>query len=160
MDDFLTKPVDSSRVDSLPRAHATEGTPSDAAPERDLISEADQAPDLDPGRLEELDALGERAILLVDRAVDNFVRGFPGTVLELRHALALRETDELRATAHRLRGSALNLGALRVAQIALAIELCEDAGLAGAPRMLDRLSEAGDAAADALREYQALRAAR
>ena len=152
MDAFLTKPVDTDRLESLLRHHVTplqEDHAMDAAP--------DELPALDTTRLEELDAMGERAMLLVDRAVDNFVRGFPETVSSLREATVLGGQDEVRATAHRFRGSALNLGAVRVAEVALAIELWEDNPLTGVLPLLEELEHEGAAATAALREYQALR---
>lgn len=168
MDDFLTKPVDTGRLESLLRKHVAdrnEEVAGDAAPETVPDDTPDAPADstplatvaLDPSRLEELDSLGERAMLLVDRAVDNFVRGFPETLAELHEAVARGDREELRATAHRLRGSALNLGALRVAEVGLVVELWDRPTLAGVPELLDQLSEAGDEAAAALREYQGLR---
>ena len=152
MDAFLTKPVDTDRLESLLRTHAHQ-------PQEEPLMDAepDSLPALDTTRLEELDALGERAMLLVDRAVDNFVRGLPETVSVLREAAVRGDQDELRATAHRFRGSALNLGAARVAEVALAVELWEDDTLTGVLPLLDVLEHEGADATAALREYQALR---
>ncbi|MDX6323751.1 MAG: hypothetical protein QOK15_105 [Nocardioidaceae bacterium] len=184
MDDFLTKPVDTGRLESLLRTHVAEqhdepsdgpapgstpgSTPGtapdpdpDAAPDTEqdaeLQRESDAAPALVPSRLEELDSLGERAMLLVDRAIDNFVRGFPETLAELRDAVARGDLDEVRTSAHRLRGSALNLGAARVAEVGLRIELWEESSPTGVPELLGHLEHAGDEAAAALRQFQELR---
>jgi HPt (histidine-containing phosphotransfer) domain-containing protein len=173
MDDFLTKPVDTGRLESLLRTHVADRTDApladESAPDGSPPLAAEVAPDVVPevavevapalvaSRLEELDSLGERAMLLVDRAVDNFVRGFPETLSELHDALAAGHTDEVRTTAHRLRGSALNLGAARVAEVGLMIELWEESSPLGVPELLEQLEQAGADAAAALREYQAVR---
>ncbi len=119
--------------------------------------ECEHAPALDVGRLHELDRLGERAVALVDRAIDNFVAGLPQVLVALEDALGRDDVEELRTTAHRLRGSALNLGAARVAEVTLALELLDDrpdtTGLHG---LLHNLGEAAAAAAVALRDYQEL----
>jgi HPt (histidine-containing phosphotransfer) domain-containing protein len=119
--------------------------------------ECERSPALDAERLRELDRLGERAVALVDRAIDNFVAGLPQVLVDLEDAIGRGDADELRTTAHRLRGSALNLGARRVADVTLEMELLDEA--AGAPRahgLLHDLGEAAAAAATALRDYQEL----
>ena len=113
---------------------------------------------LDTSRLDELDAMGERAAALVDRAIDNFVSGLSATLLELQAAVERDDAEAVTATAHRLRGSALNLGADRVAEVTLELELLGDsANLAGCHKHLIHLSRAGDEAVEALRRYQSLR---
>jgi len=113
---------------------------------------------LDTSRLDELDALGERATALVDRAISNFVSGLSTTLVELESAVERDDAVAVTATAHRLRGSALNLGADRVAEVTLALELLGDSGnLTGCRERLVDLRRAGDDAVAALRHYQSLK---
>ncbi|MET1058466.1 MAG: ATP-binding protein [Nocardioides sp.] len=123
MDDFLTKPVDSTRLASVLRAHAHRTGGVRVAPV--TLDEAPAAPAdavLDTGRIEELLEMGEGAEVLVHKAVDNFVSRVPDTVTGLQEAVARQDGPELQALAHRLKGSALNIGASRVARVSLALE--------------------------------------
>jgi HPt (histidine-containing phosphotransfer) domain-containing protein len=112
---------------------------------------------LDVTRLQELEALGERAVVLVDRAIDNFVRGFSPALGDIREAAARGELEDVRARAHRLRGSALNLGLHELAEVGLAIELWEGSTSTCLPELVERLRRAGAAATTALRDYQSVR---
>ncbi|HET6562067.1 MAG TPA: ATP-binding protein [Marmoricola sp.] len=140
MDDFLTKPVDGEKLETVLRAYA--GGPAGAEPLPAL---------LDLGRLTELDAMGERAVALVDRAVQNFVTGFPGTLESVRGAVRAADAGEVRHLTHKLRGSALTLGAMRVAAVSQELEELADLGTVdGAQLLVDRLAAAGAEACDAL----------
>jgi HPt (histidine-containing phosphotransfer) domain-containing protein len=111
---------------------------------------------LDHSRIEELLAMGEGAAVLVERAVDNFVSRVPETVSGLREAVARRDGEELRALAHRLKGSALNLGASRVAEISLALEETGRTGATDrAAPLVAELAAALDEASAALEDYRA-----
>jgi PAS domain S-box-containing protein len=96
-------------------------------------------PTLDEHRLEELAEMGAEALPLIQRAIDNFVDSAADQVLALRAALADANAAALRSAAHRLKGSAANLGALRVSAIALHLE---ELGATG------RLEDAEDVLAD------------
>jgi PAS domain S-box-containing protein len=140
MDDFLTKPVDGEKLEAVLRAHVVDGADAEPLPEL-----------LDVGRLTELDGMGERAVALVDRAVRNFVDGFPGTVRALRSAVGTADAGEVRTLTHKLRGSALTLGVMRVAAIAQELEDLADGGtVAGGELLVDRLAVAGAEASDVL----------
>ena len=157
MDDFLTKPVDSSRLASVLRAHADEAGPASAPP----VGSPRVAPVvatggvLDARRIEELLEMGVGAEVLVHRAVDNFVSRVPETVAGLQAAVARDDGDELRALAHRLKGSALNLGAARVAEVSLALEETGREGCAeeAAPLLAELEAALGEASA-ALESYR------
>ena len=154
MDDFLTKPVDSSRLASVLRTRAPGPVPAPRPAAGEPPEESSTAV-LDPSRIEELLEMGEGAQVLVDRAVDNFVAGAPQTVSGLQSAVERRDGDELRALAHRLKGSALNLGAARVAEVSLALE---ESGREGrtdrAPALLVELEAALGEASAALATYR------
>ena len=158
MDDFLTKPVDSSRLASVLRAQADEAGPVPAPP----VASPRVAPAvttggvLDASRIEELLEMGEGAAVLVHRAVDNFVSRVPETVAGLQAAVARDDSLELQALAHRLKGSALNLGAARVAEVSLALEESGRHGCVeeAAPLLVELESALGEASA-ALESYRA-----
>ena len=95
--------------------------------------------------------MGERAVALVDRAVQNFVSGFPTTADSVRRAVAAGDAAEVRALTHKLRGSASTLGATRVAAAAQELEDLADLGtVTGCELLVDRLASAGVEACDAL----------
>ena len=159
MDDFLTKPVDSSRLASVLRTR-TAATPGagpdvDLAPLPPVPGPRAASGVLDPSRIEELLEMGEGAQVLVDRAVDNFVSRVPDTVSGLQEAIARQDGEELRALAHRLKGSALNLGAARVAEVSLALEESGREGCTDrAPALLVELEAALGEASAALVSYR------
>jgi HPt (histidine-containing phosphotransfer) domain-containing protein len=113
---------------------------------------------LDESRLDELTEMGGRAVALVNRAIDNFVHRMPTTLDEIEQALAAEDWQTFRSLVHRFRGSALNLGASTVGEIALELELLEDDELS--PRgaqLLGQLQAASAEAVVALQDYQARR---
>ncbi|WP_148574361.1 ATP-binding protein [Nocardioides caldifontis] len=157
MDDFLTKPVTSARLEAVLRRYAA--TPT-AVPEVVEEPPAPSVPALDPGRIDELLALGERAVPLVERAVGNFVKGMPDVLAELGKAVADEDAAALRAAAHKLKGSALNLGAKQVADVSRRLEELADEGrTTDAAPVLEELREAAPRACEALDTYQAERLA-
>jgi CheY-like chemotaxis protein len=112
-------------------------------------------PTLDTGRLDELAEMGVDALPLIERAIDNFVGAAPGNVEDLRAAITLGDAQALRSAAHRLKGSAANLGAVRVAELALELEQrAHEGALDGADRYVDELAAELDAASAALTGYQ------
>ena len=166
MDDFLTKPVNSERLSSVLRAYAVAAevahdahAPGNAKAAESGLIEREGAV-LDESRLEELTDMGDRARQLVMRAIDNFVTRIPEVLDGLRVAVDRQDDDELRTVAHGFRGSALNLGALRVAEIALDLELLGERGRvdSGGPIVVE-LEEALTDTVAALDEYRAVRLA-
>jgi len=165
MDDFLTKPVRSEHLESVLRAQLRGPSPHRA--QQTQQTQQTQPPPrtprpvvLDESRLEELGELGPHAVALVARAVDNFAAGMDGTLDEIEQAVAAGDSVALGAVAHRLKGSALNLGAQRLADICLELEMIgeEHAAFAGAP-MLDELRGAAAATTAALLDYRSRTAA-
>jgi CheY-like chemotaxis protein len=153
MDDFLTKPVDGERLEAVLRTYVVDATGDTTATAAATVDDAaDPLPELlDLGRLTELDGMGERAVALVDRAVRNFVDGFPTTLESLRTAVRAGDAAAVRHLSHKLRGSALTLGVMRVAGVAQELEDLADLGtVEGGELLVDRLGVAGVEACDVL----------
>jgi PAS domain S-box-containing protein len=143
MDDFLTKPVDAGRLDETLKRWLA---PSPAYADR-----------LDLDRLEELRGLDDPddGSSYVDRAIGNFLASAEGQVATLRTAAESGDSDQLRSVAHRLAGSALNLGAVSLGEGARQVEenvtngLLDDA-VAALPDLAERMA----ADLEALRAYR------
>jgi len=82
---------------------------------------------------------------IVDQLVDLFVQSTPPLLGELRSALDRDDRDELRRTAHKLKGSCQNIGATLMATLCLSLETAED-GLEGTLDELDGASAPTEAA--------------
>ncbi|MCH1869035.1 ATP-binding protein [Nocardioides sp. CFH 31398] len=169
MDDFLTKPVSpphlaTALTDHLPTRPAAAGVPaapgsgsspvppSSATPPAAATGEPEQptspgVPDdllehLDLERLDMLRDLDPGNTAYVDRVIGNFVRRTPELLGRISDAVDADDTETVAATAHRLRGSALNLGVPRVAETALGLELAgEGEDLAPAPGLVEELAD-------------------
>ncbi|MFL6156179.1 MAG: ATP-binding protein [Marmoricola sp.] len=159
MTGFLTKPV---RLDDLATTLA-EQLDRPAAPRRNdgvqVVPPQLERPAaqrvLDPGRLVELAEMGTEALPLIVRAIDNFCSDGAGNLAALRESWQARDAAALRSGAHRLKGSAANLGADRVAAVALGIELLAESGaLEGIGLKLIELAAELDDAVLALRAYE------
>ena len=143
MDDFLTKPVDAGRLaETLKRWLA----PSPWYADR-----------LDLDRLEELRGLDDPddGSSYVDRAIANFLGSAEEQLSLMRTAAASGDAVQLRAVAHRLAGSALNLGAATLGEAARELEVhIMNGSLADAVAALPALAELMEADLKALRAYQ------
>jgi CheY-like chemotaxis protein len=151
MDGFLTKPV---RLDTLGSALAEQlgGTAPEQPP---ATAPSPSAPVvLDPSRLEELAEMGADAVPLIQRAIDNFVTTAPENLETLWRLWRERDGGALRAASHKLKGSAANLGAERVAAVALEVEglAGEDDLVPAGPKLIELAAEL-DEAVTALREF-------
>jgi signal transduction histidine kinase/CheY-like chemotaxis protein len=168
MTGFLAKPV---RVEALGRVlrEQVHGSESGGAVLTGAFDEHEPerapewpvtGPTLDTGRLDELAEMGVSAVPLIERAIENFVGGAAESLELLRRALARGDVQLLRSTAHRLKGSAANLGAVRAAERAFDLEQLADSGdLDGAEVLLDELAGELRAASAALAGYRFVPAA-
>jgi PAS domain S-box-containing protein len=158
MDGFLTKPLSFDRLAAELRRCVNGESP------RLVPVAATEAPGervLDCSRLDELAEMGPDAAPLIIRAVDNFVDRTGDDVAELRSAVERRDGDALRLTAHRVKGSAANLGLLEIAAVAYTLEELGRSGIddgTPAPELLSRLEVALDTGIDALRRHPLLSA--
>ncbi|MFL6062556.1 MAG: ATP-binding protein [Marmoricola sp.] len=110
---------------------------------------------LDPSRLAELAEMGAEAAPLIRRAIDNFVDGAAQNLAAIRLQWSARDAAALRASAHKLKGAAANLGADRVANVALDVELrAEEGVLEGLGPHLVELQAELDDAVEALEAYE------
>jgi HPt (histidine-containing phosphotransfer) domain-containing protein len=86
----------------------------------------------------------------VHELVDTFLHEAPAMLDDLRHALAAKDTDKFRRTAHSLKSNSNTFGALALAAMARELEL------SGLSQVLDRGTEPLEALAD---EYSRVAAA-
>lgn len=143
MNGFITKPLSVNRLDAELQTQlehvAAGGRPehdsSRAAPDRfDGVPTTEQ-PVLDASRLDELAEMGVEAEPLVTRAIGGFLDRADLDLTAIETFCASGDAAEVRRVAHGLKGSALNLGAERVAATAHAIEdaaAADDLGVAQA----------------------------
>ena len=143
MDDYLTKPVDAARLaETL---------------DRWVAPGASYADRLDLDRLEELRELDDPddESSYVDRAIANFLGRVEGQVATMTDAAAAGDAEQLRAVAHQLAGSALNLGAVTLGESARDVEeRVVNGSLDEAAAALPELAERMVADLAALRAYQ------
>ena len=143
MDDFLTKPIDATRLSETLQRWLAPGP-----------SYADR---LDVERLEELRELDTATDgpSYVDRAIANFLGIAEEQVATMGAAAESGDADQLRAVAHSLAGAALNLGAVALGESAREVEERVMTGsMADATTALSDLAGRLQGDLDALRAYQ------
>lgn len=137
MTDYLSKPI---RLVDL-EAVINRNFPPEAASLRDAGDT-----ELDRSALTELsDAVGEEVF---NRLLDSFFKETKRSLTELDTAIAAKQTDSVRTTAHRLTGLFGQYGAHRAAEAARAVELASDDELGP---LSDDLLARGQAAIAAMR---------
>ena len=157
MDDYLTKPVDPAALaDALAR---WTGKPHEEAPVSDdevVLPPTPPIDGLDVERLDMLRDLDPGDTTYLDRAIGNF-RANSVTAVDPRRAPVLADdADAMRQAAHKLAGSALNLGVVRSAAAARALEWLGDAGTTeGALELVGPLVAALHEGRELLDSYQA-----
>jgi CheY-like chemotaxis protein len=159
MDDFLTKPVDPGALGETLRVWLLDGGPTDgqapAVESAQLPPEEPAGDVLDLGRLDMLRDLDPGNTSYLDRAIGNFDAASEESLEAIRAAVAAEDPTTLTYTAHRLKGSAQNLGLPRVGALAYDLELIGDSGTTqGAAARLAGLADALDEAVVAVRAYQ------
>ena len=134
MDGFLTKPVDPVRLlREVRRWTNGAGVPLGAdttAPDVDPPAETGpggsghEGDVLDLERMRMLDDLRRDGVSLFDKASRNFVANAADMAAELHAAAGADDAESLAAAAHRLKGSATNLGLPAVGEVAHLLEEC------------------------------------
>ena len=154
MDDFLTKPVDPVRLLRVIRQWVDHGAsaPDHAA---DPARLPEPAGVVDLTRMRMLDEMRRDGSSLFDRASENFVEQAPGSLADIRAAVAAGDPAALASLAHRLRGSATNLGLPALGEAAGVLEEIGDAGSVDAADAA--VAELRDALTDALAALEGLR---
>ncbi len=118
MDAYLTKPLQPEQLEATLREHLLgpdAGRLDPGLPDGEAVL-------LDPSRLESLRGMGAGASTVVGRIVSSFVAGAEESLAELRQAVESGQHLEVARLAHKLRGSAANLGAVRVSELCLELE--------------------------------------
>ena len=165
MDDFVAKPV---KVDQLERTleRYLRGNTEPLAPDTTVGHDAAQRsaalggssdrtlPDaIDQQRLEMLGQLDpDGAAGLLSAVVAAFLQEAPTRLGSVRAAITAGGGIPLAQAAHQLRGSAANLGAVRVAEVCEHLEALGRAGTPPGPELLEQLQRELDVAEHALAE--------
>ena len=153
MDDFLTKPVNPDALGAMLRRWLSGEGPGQTAA---LQEQAPQEGVLDLDRLDMLRDLDPGSTAYLDKAIANFVARVPESVHAIRSATAAHDDEALTYAAHRLKGSALNLGLPAVGHLAYELEMLGDSGTTtGAAAVLADLEEALSRAVVEVLGYQA-----
>ncbi|HET7397001.1 MAG TPA: response regulator [Intrasporangium sp.] len=138
MDDYVAKPVDLPTLrDVLNRWARPRPDHADRTGNEPVASLEGDRSAVDPERLSTLRELGATAGQgLLSALTDAFTSASPDLLATMRRMLDSGEARGLRRAAHELAGSAANIGAVRVADLARQVET---GGQLLAPELLDRL---------------------
>ena len=166
MDDFLTKPVDAARVERVLQQWIDGGPGTDVRagePTVERPSVADEAVGSDVVDAERFDMLHEMVkdgVSLFQRSSGNFIAHARDHLDAIGSAVGAGDAAELTAAAHKLKGSALNLGLPRVGATAHELEERARAGmLEGTEALRARLVREMELALAALADARAARSA-
>jgi CheY-like chemotaxis protein/HPt (histidine-containing phosphotransfer) domain-containing protein len=127
MDDYVTKPVNPATIEAVIRrwVHATQDQEASHASigAGAIHASVDRSTLLDATRTAQLRAtLGHGDGSLLRKVVEGFLRAAHDRIGPLRTAIEEGDAPAVRRIAHTLRGSALNLGAVRITAVASALE--------------------------------------
>jgi HPt (histidine-containing phosphotransfer) domain-containing protein len=136
MDDYITKPVEVSAIEMVVRRWVR---PTEDRREAEPCIEPSSI--LDFRRITELRAaLGRGDGALLRKVVETFLGDTDSRLASLRQAVDQEDTAAIRRCAHSLHGSCLNLGVVRMSEIASALErMPPEAGTAAARPLVDEL---------------------
>ncbi len=143
MDDYLAKPFKAAELDAIIQQYCSSAAHDDVL-EKVSNSKALPVvvlPDIQLfDRVALVDRLGGREDL-IPRFVGIFWKGATQNEKRLQSALAASDCPEMQAAAHALKGSAANIGALRVQEAARLIEVSAKAGKQADPALLQALAD-------------------
>ena len=132
MDDYVSKPVTTKALAGVFERRATAAAPAEPQGGQGALQEDGAIDPLIFNGLREL--AGEEAPDFLQTLVGHFLKDVPESLGQMREALIKGDLQELARLAHRLKGSASNLGALGMAQ------LCERVRAAGKATDLERVN--------------------
>jgi HPt (histidine-containing phosphotransfer) domain-containing protein len=147
MDDYLSKPVRPASLDKMIRRYARTKSKKAFDVRRPPL------PDLEP-ELSVLDATISRSKKLIEL----FLKNVPGQIAAIESAYSSRVTTDVRACAHKTKGSSLALGATGMASIAERLQkLAETGTLSGAAELISELKvQLGKVEVELRRELEAM----
>jgi signal transduction histidine kinase/CheY-like chemotaxis protein/HPt (histidine-containing phosphotransfer) domain-containing protein len=153
MDDYLGKPLISDELDRILRRWTpiTNGSAPAKSLEATMLAGAPAAGGpLDPAGVERLQSqFGSTGALA--RLVELFATHTPKRLIEIQEAIHADQTEAVRVTAHKLKGSCLTVAATHMAELCAELEtLAEGGSLEGAQPLLDQLPTAFNEAHAAL----------
>ena len=142
MDDYISKPVNPEDLDEVLRCWVLSAQGTEPAPAPD--TDEDRSDSRDPidhsllERLRDLQEEGEPDILA--ELVEMFLSDVSARLKTLRGAVEGGDGRSVERTAHTLKGSAKNMGAVRMSEICAELEEAGRSGeLARVPQQLDQL---------------------
>jgi CheY-like chemotaxis protein/HPt (histidine-containing phosphotransfer) domain-containing protein len=159
MDDFVAKPVSLVLLRAALQRVGGSAAPPVSEPSPEPPPEAPPAGSsslLDLERLDGLRKLGDlTGTPLVRNIVDSFLKEIPDRLERLRQALAEHDAQALTFTAHTLKGSSGQVGALRITALSAELEQSGRSGdLAPVERLLAELAVEAERVAPLLREQR------
>lgn len=150
MDDYVTKPVSRRALEAaIGRVLHHRVVSGHVEPEADPDAVLDRA------RLDELRDMGEGDVTYLERVLDRFGSGSKDSLDRIAAALAAENAEELAFHAHKLVGTAANLGLVQVTRLARSMEEIGRSGeAAGAKALLPVLADSLEGARQALDGYR------
>ena len=138
MDDYIAKPVDPAEVQAALERWVTGSSPEVDGQRPASPTTSNEV--VDKVRIEVLRTMGKDEGVLLGRLEEAFLREAPASLAALRQALIDADASALREAAHRLRGSAANMGAVTVAAWSEQLETRASAHeFAGAGKLVEAL---------------------
>jgi two-component system sensor histidine kinase RpfC len=140
---ILSKPIDSKQVlDAIEALTSEAAAPVPAKEEPVTAPESpDEVPMVDPGKVEELLSLGT-GLALAESIWEGFMEDAGNTLVQMKKAVEERDYFGMKDLAHALRGSAANVGLLKVQLASRHFELQpEDEFMRVRPGEIDQLEE-------------------
>ena len=132
-----------------------ESLPEDVTPTPSPLPPSAPIPGLDTERLDMLRDLDPGDTTYIDRAIANFQVNSVEAVEAINDLVDVGDVPGLKATSHKIAGSALNLGVPRAGKAARALELLADGGTTdGAVPLLAELAQAMAEGRELLLAYQ------
>ena len=149
MDDYVTKPVKPDELEAaLGRwASVPRGAGNGGAARRDVEEESPAGAAIDADRLDMLQRIGPADGSLLAGLIDTFITQAPENLANVAAAVSAGDAASLHQAAHRLKGSAANMGVVGVAAICAKLEdLAHTGRLAQAPALVRDLEAECDRA--------------